>query len=317
MKAYVARRLLFGLIVLLLVSVGTFTVVRLAPGGPGVLVSPDLPAEEVARIRHDMGLDQPIYVQYWAWFSRSVRGDLGTSFVNGRPVLELVLERLPATLVLAGTAFMIALVFGLTVGIASALRPRSLLDHLLTAGSFIGVSMPPFWLGIALILVFSVTFRILPSSGMQTLGVRNSPLDLLTHLLMPAMVLGLISMAAISRYTRVAMLGVLRQDYVRTARSKGLRESAVVMRHAVRNALIPVATIVGTTFTALFSGAPVTESVFGWPGLGQLAVQAARFNDYTLIMAITLFVSVIVVTTNLVIDILYVYIDPRVDLFSG
>lgn len=317
MKAYIARRLFFGILVLLLVSVGTFTVVRLAPGGPGVLVSPDLPATEVARIRHEMGLDEPLHVQYWAWFSRSVRGDLGTSFVNGRPVLELVLERLPATLILAGTAFAIAVVFGLTFGIASALRPRSPLDHLLTAASFIGVSTPPFWLGIVLILIFSVDLRVLPSSGMQTLGVRNSPLDLLAHLVMPAVVLGLISIAAISRYTRVAMIGVLKQDYVRTARSKGLREQVVLIRHGVRNALIPVATILGTTFTALIGGAPVTESVFGWPGLGQLAVQAARFNDYTLIMAITLFVSVIVVVTNLVIDLLYVYIDPRIDLVGG
>jgi peptide/nickel transport system permease protein len=317
MKRYIARRVVFGILVLLLVSVGTFTVVRLAPGGPGVLVSPDLPATEVARIRHEMGLDEPLYVQYWAWFSRSIRGDLGTSFVNGRPVLDLVIERLPATLILAGAAFLIALVFGMSFGIASALRPRSALDHLLTGVSFIGLSTPPFWLGIVLILVFSVSLRLLPSSGMQTLGVRNSPVDLFVHLIMPALVLGLISTAAISRYTRVAMISVLKEDYVRTARSKGLRERTVLFRHAMRNALIPVATILGTTFTALIGGAPVTESVFGWPGLGQLAVQAARFNDYTLIMAITLFVSLIVVITNLVIDLLYMYIDPRINLVGG
>lgn len=317
MKLYLARRVLFGVIVLLLVSVGTFTVVRLAPGGPGVLVSPDLPAGEVERIRHEMGLDQPIYVQYWAWLSRSVRGDLGASFINGRPVLELVFERVPATVLLAGSAFALALIFGMGIGVISALRPGSLLDHVLTAGSFIGISTPPFWLGIVMILVFSVSLRVLPSSGMQTLGVRNSPYDLLLHLLMPATVLALISVASISRYTRVAMLGVLRQDYIRTARSKGLRDRVVLTRHALRNALIPVTTVLGTTFTTLFGGAPVTESVFGWPGLGQLAVQAARFNDYTLIMAITLFVSVIVVATNLLIDLLYAYIDPRINLVDA
>jgi len=301
----------------MLVSIATFTVVRLAPGGPGVLVSPDLPASDVARIRQAMGLDEPLHVQYWAWLSRSVRGDFGTSFMSGRPVLEMVVERLPATLLLAGAAFTIALVVGLTAGIGSALRPNSLTDHVLTAASFIGISTPPFWLGIILILIFSVNLRVLPSSGMQTLGAPSSPLDLVLHLLMPASVLGLISTAAIARYTRAAMLGVLRQDYVRTARSKGLRERVILMRHALRNSLIPVATVLGVTLTGLFGGAPVTESVFGWPGLGQLAVQAARFNDYTLIMAITLFISVVVVATNLIIDLLYVYIDPRVDLAGG
>ena len=317
MKAYFLRRILFGAIVLLIVSVATFTVVRLAPGGPGVLVSPDLPAGEVERIRREMGLDQPIHVQYWAWLSRSIRGDFGTSYMTGRPVLEMVLERLPATLLLAGTAFGIACLFGLASGIASALRPNSLIDHALTALSFVGISTPPFWLGIILILIFAVNLRLLPSSGMQTLGAPSTLVDLLLHLLMPAFVLGLISTAAISRYTRAAMLGVLRQDYIRTARSKGLRERVTLTRHALRNALIPVATVLGITMTGLFGGAPVTESVFGWPGLGQLAVQAARFNDYTLIMAITLFISVVVVLTNLLIDVLYVYIDPRIDLAGG
>jgi peptide/nickel transport system permease protein len=317
MKAYILRRVLFGAIVLMLVSVATFTVVRLAPGGPGVLVSPDLPASEVARIRREMGLDQPIHVQYWAWLSRSARGDFGTSYMTGRPVLEMVVERLPATLILAGAAFALAALIGVTSGILSALRPNSLIDHILTALSFLGISTPPFWLGIILILIFAVNLRLLPSSGMQTLGAPSSPFDLLRHLVMPAVVLGLISTAAISRYTRAAMIGVLHQDYIRTARSKGLRERVLLVRHALRNALIPVATVLGVTMTGLFGGAPVTESVFGWPGLGQLAVQAARFNDYTLIMAITLFISVVVVVTNLAIDVLYVYIDPRIDLTGG
>jgi peptide/nickel transport system permease protein len=317
MKVYLARRVFFGVIVLLLVSVATFTVVRLAPGGPGVLVSPDLPASEVARIRREFGLDEPLYVQYWAWFTKSIRGDFGRSFMSGRPVLEMVTERLPATLLLAGAAFAFALIVGVGTGIASALRPNTVLDHALTAGAFIGISTPPFWLGIILILIFSVNLRILPSSGMQTLGAPGSPFDLLLHLIMPAVVLGLLSTAAISRYTRAAMLGVLREDYLRTARSKGLPEHVTLIRHALRNALIPVVTVLGVTLTGLFGGAPVTESVFGWPGMGQLAVQAARFNDYTLIMAITLFISVVVVLTNLVIDVLYVVIDPRVDLTGG
>jgi peptide/nickel transport system permease protein len=229
----------------------------------------------------------------------------------------MVVERLPATLLLAGAAFAFALLVGLTTGIASALRPNSALDHVLTAISFVGISTPPFWLGIILILIFSVNLRILPSSGMQTLGTRGSPLDLFLHLVMPAVVLGLLSSAAISRYTRAAMLSVLRQDYLRTARSKGLRERVTIRRHALRNALIPVVTVLGVTLTGLFGGAPVTESVFGWPGMGQLAVQAARFNDYTLIMAITLFISVVVVTTNLIIDLLYAVIDPRINISGG
>jgi peptide/nickel transport system permease protein len=314
MTRYLARRLLFSVVVLWVVSIATFAIIHLAPGGPGVLLSPDLSPEEAAQFRRNLGLDDPLPVQYLRWVGALVRGDLGRSLTHGAPVSAMITERLPATLLLAGAAFGLTLVVGIPAGIISAKRRDSVFDYLSTSVAFLGVAMPPFWLGIMLILLFSVSLKLLPSSGMYTLGGDTSLVDLLTHLVMPAVVLGMFSMAEVTRYTRSAILTVLHQDYVRTARAKGLGEMAVLVTHALRNALIPVVTVLGSLIPRFLGGAPVTETVFGWPGMGRLAVDAARLRDYPLVMGITLMISLVVVLTNLAVDILYKYIDPRVEV---
>ncbi|HWM08458.1 MAG TPA: ABC transporter permease [Solirubrobacteraceae bacterium] len=313
MGAYLVRRLFFAVVVVVLVSMGTFALLHAAPGGPGVLLSPDLTVEQREAVRANLGLDEPIYVQYGLWVSNLAQGDLGFSFVGGAPVRELITDRLPATLLLAFAALIVATVGGLVAGVLSATKPNSPRDHLLTAGAFIGVSIPPFWLGIVLIMIFAVQLQVLPASGMHGDG-EGGVIDLLRHLVMPAVVLGLISTATIAQYTRSAMVSVLKEHYIRTARSQGHGPRTVLFRHALRNALLPVVTVLGTTTAALIGGAPVTETVFGWPGMGQLAVQSARLSDYPTVMGITIVISIIVVLVNLIVDILYQLIDPRVRL---
>jgi peptide/nickel transport system permease protein len=311
MGAYLVRRLLFAVVVVVLVSMGTFVLLHAAPGGPGVLLSPDLTPDQRAAVEQNLGLDKPIYVQYGLWVKSLVQGDLGFSFVGGAPVRDLITDRLPATLLLALAALIIATLGGLIAGVLSATKPKSPRDHALTAGAFIGVSIPPFWLGIVLILVFAVNLGWLPASGMKEDG---GFVDVMRHLIMPAIVLGLISTATVAQYTRSAMMSVLKERYIRTARSQGHAPRTVLFRHALRNALLPVVTVLGTTTAALIGGAPVTETVFGWPGMGQLAVQSARLRDYPTVMGITIVISIIVVIVNLLVDILYQLIDPRVRL---
>lgn len=313
MLAYVVRRALFAVLVLLLVTIGTFTLLHAAPGGPGVLLSPELTAGQRAAVRASLGLDKPIYVQYGLWVKSLAQGDLGYSFVGGASVRGEILDRLPATLLLAAAALLVAGLGGLAAGILSATKPGSWRDNVLTAGTFLGVSVPPFWLGIVLILLFAVRWRALPASGMHSED-GGGLLDLLRHLIMPAIVLGLISLATIAQYSRSAMISVLKERYIRTARAEGFGPGAVLFRHAFRNALLPVVTVLGTTSAAMIGGAPVTETVFGWPGMGQLAVQAARLRDYPTVMGITVVISVIVVLVNLLVDVLYQLIDPRVRL---
>jgi len=316
MTAYLVRRFGSAVVVMVLVSVGTFIIVHAAPGGPGVLLSPELTPDQAAIVRHSLGLDQPIYLQYWYWLASLLHGNLGFSFTNGSPVIELISQRLPATFLLAAAALLIAASGGIAAGVFAATRPNSWLDNLLTAGAFFGISVPPFWLGIILILVFSAKLHVLPASGM-TSDQGTGIVDILLHLLMPAAVLGLLSMATIARYCRSAMLSVLKERYIRTARAKGLGPIAILFHHALRNALLPVVTVLGTTTTMLIGGAPVTETVFGWPGMGQLAVQSANLRDYPVVMGITIVISVVVVVVNLLVDLLYQLIDPRVTLAGG
>lgn len=316
MTAYLVRRLFFAIMVLMLVSIGTFTMLHAAPGGPGVLLSPQLTPDQAVAVRHNLGLDRPIYVQYGLWIKSLVQGELGYSFVSGAPVRTLIAQRLPATFLLAAAALLIATVGGVTAGMLAAKKPNSWRDHLLSAGSFIGVSVPPFWLGIVLILVFAVQLHVLPSSGMKS-DMGGGFVDVLRHTIMPAFVLGLISLATVAQYSRASMLAVLKERYIRTAHAKGLNPRRILFRHALRNALLPIVTVLGTTIALLIGGAPVTESVFGWPGMGQLAVQSARLRDYPTVMGITMVISVVVVVVNLLVDLLYQLIDPRVKLAAG
>jgi peptide/nickel transport system permease protein len=310
--SYLIRRLAQTVVLLLVVSVVVFALVVQAPGGPGILLDRNMGPAEIAQMRAILGLDQPVHVQYLKWLAQVLRGNLGVSYQAGLPVLEIIGQMLPNTLVLSGAALVLALVVAVPAGVISAARPSSKADHAVTLLALSGISIPTFWFGLMLIVLFSVVLGWLPPGGMQTIGAPRSALDLARHLVMPALVLGSASMALFARYTRSSVMAVLREDYVRTARAKGLGEAAVVYRHALRNALLTIVTVVGVQLPRLIGGAAVTETVFAWPGMGSLAVRAAFERDYPMIMGITLVISAVVAASSLLVDLLYVYIDPRI-----
>jgi len=311
MPRYLLSRLLQSIVLVVVVSVVMFALISAAPGGPAILVQQDVTAEAAATMRRNLGLDDPAPVQYWRWASRMLQGDAGVSLSNSRPVGLLLSQRFSATALLASAALLLAIVVAIPIGVMSAVRRNRWFDRIATAAAFMGVSVPNFWLGIMMIILFSVTLGWLPSGGMGGSG-DVSGWDRFRHLVMPAFVLSASSMAQLTRYTRSSMIGVLREDFVRTARAKGVPQPQVLTRHVLRNGLIPVITVIGVIMPRLFSGAAITESIFAWPGLGRLAVDAALQRDFPVIMALTMLVSVLVISASLVVDLLYVVVDPRI-----
>jgi len=272
-------------------------------GDPVLLMLPgDASDQEIEELREQLGFNDPLYVQYVRFASKAIRGDFGESLYYHVPVMELVIERLPASLELAVAAMVFALVLAVPIGIISAVRRGSILDMGSMLGALLGLSMPHFWLGIMLMLLFSVHLGWLPTSGRGTMA----------HLIMPAVSLGLSLMAMFARLTRSVMLEVLSLDYIRTARAKGLREEVVVGKHALKNALIPLVTVAGMQFGFLIGGTVIIETVFAWPGLGRLVIQAIFSRDYPLVQAIVFVLSLLFVGMNLLVDILYVYLDPQI-----
>lgn len=314
MLGYVVGRIAQAVVLLWIVSAITFVLIHTAPGGPALLQNPDLSREQIARFRANLGLDAPLAVQYLRWLRGVVRGDFGRSYNTVEPVQRLVLTRLPNTLLLTGAALAVSLVVAVPLGVASATRRNTAFDRAVAGASFFGVSTPVFWLGIVLIIVFSVQLKVLPAGGMYTIGTGFSLGDRIRHLLMPVFVLAVVNLAEITRYTRSAMIDALGEDYVRTARAKGLPAPAVLFHHALRNALIPVITIIGVYLPRAVSGAAITETVFSWPGMGLLAVQSAATRDYPVVLGATLAVAVVVVVSSLLTDLAYGYVDPRVRL---
>ena len=314
MMAYTLRRLLQMIPLLFGISIVLFAVIQAAPGGPeGALLESGrfIDPAVIDAYRERLGVDRPIHVQYFRWLTAAVSGDLGTSFSTTRPVAEMIAERLPATLGLMGSAFVLAAVVSILLGVVSALRQYSWFDHLGTGLSFVGIAMPVFWLALILQLVFGVWLGWLPIAGTETVG-DSSLGDRLAHLVLPTVVLSFNYIAGWSRYLRSSMLGVLRADYVRTARAKGLPERRVVGVHALRNALIPLLSIMALNLSSLFSGAVITETVFAWPGIGRMFVQGMFARDYPLLMGILMLGSLMVIIFNLVADLLYGYLDPRI-----
>ena len=291
-----------GVIVLFLVSAITFLLVNLAPGGPSALMRMDVTAEQREALARRLGLDQPLLVRYAQWLGGAVRADFGISLSSNEPVAQRIAQRLPNTLLLAVSALLVSTLVGIPMGVFAALRRSTLPDFVIALISVMGVSIPAFWLGIILILILSVNLGWLPSSGMATTGSEGDVVDRLKHLLMPALVLSTTVLPYVVRFTRSALLDVLHQDYVRTATAKGLARLNVVYGHALRNALVPVVSIIGTLVPRLVGGAVVTEAVFGWPGMGRLAVEAANGRDYPLIVAITVVIAAVVVLSSLVVD---------------
>ena len=314
MGTYVVRRLFQMIPMVLGMTVVIFAIIQAAPGGPEAILldSPRfIDPEVLERYRQRLGIDQPVHIQYMRWLGAALTGDLGVSFSSNRPVISVILERLPATFELMGAAFLVAGVLALSIGILSAVKQYSWMDHLGTAFSFGGIAMPVFWFALILQLVFGVWLGWLPVSGTRTVGV-DSMVDHLKHLVLPATVLSLHYVAGWSRYLRSSMLEVLRTDFVRTARAKGLAERVVVGGHALRNAMIPVVSVMALNLSGLFSGAVITETIFAWPGIGRMFVQAMFSRDYPLLMGILLLGSTMVVVFNLIADILYGVLDPRI-----
>ncbi len=291
-----------------------FLLVNLAPGGPSSMMRFDVTAEQREALARRFGLDQPLPVRYGQWLARAVQGDLGSSMLTEEPVVKRIGDRLPNTLLLAALSLLVSVVVGIPMGVLAALRRNTPVDYLLALTSVLGLSIPAFWLGIMLILAFSVNSQLLPSSGIATTGNESALDDRIRHLVMPTIVLATTVLPYLVRFTRSALLDVLHQDYVRTASAKGLSRRAVIYGHALRNALVPVVSVTGTLIPRLVGGAVVTEAVFGWPGMGRLAVEAANGRDYPLILGITVVVAAIVVVTSLVVDLAYTWIDPRIRL---
>jgi peptide/nickel transport system permease protein len=300
---YIIRRLLYAIPVMLAVSLIVFGILHIAPGDPAtMLAGEDARPEDVAAIREKYGLDQPLYVQYGVWLKNVLLGDLGRSIVTRRPVLSEVLARLPSTVELAFAALFLAVAAGMIVGVISATRQYTLLDHMTMILALLGISAPVFWLGLVLIFFFAVDLRWFPTGGSGTIQ----------QLVLPAVTLGAASTAIIARMTRSSMLEVIRQDYIRTARAKGLWEQTVILRHALKNALVPVVTVIGLQFGYLLAGAVITETVFSRPGLGRLLVASITSRDFPVVQGTLMLLSVSFVLINLLVDILYGYLDPRI-----
>ncbi len=314
MARYALRRVLQAAPLLLGITLGIFLLIRLVPGGPlsAYEGNPDVTPQDLARLRQQLGLDAPLPVQYVRWLGRLGRGDLGWSLVTHRPVTTMIAERLGNTAYLMGLALALTFAIALPAGIISARRQYSWFDHAVTTLSFAGFSMPTFWSGLLAILVFSVWLRWLPAGGMYTVGEAFSLADRLRHLVLPLGILTLFSAARYTRYLRSSMLEVLGQDYIATARAKGLGERVVIHKHALKNATIPVVTIVALDLPQLFSGALITETMFSWPGMGRLFWEATLRLDYPVLMAVMTVSAVLVVLFNLAADLAYGFLDPRI-----
>jgi len=326
MGAYILRRTLGAIPLLLFVSMAVYGLLHLAPGGPTAMYlrrGAGMSGEDLAALEESLGLNDPIYVQYWRWLENVLQGDFGMAVTSSRSVSAEILDRLPNTIILMGSAWAVTLLLAVPIGVLAAVRQYSKFDHLVTAFTFVGQSIPTFWFGLLLLLVFYMTLDnpfsgdpLLPSGGIRTIGEDlhgwAMVKDRLVHLVLPVTMLAMGWIAWYSRFLRAAMLEVIHLDYVRTARAKGLQERVVIFRHAFRNAAIPLVTLMALDLPFLFTGALFAEVIFSWPGMGRLFYQAAERRDYGLLMAIIMITSVLIVLSNLIADVVYAWLDPRI-----
>lgn len=314
MFAYTIRRLLIAIPVLLGVTVINYIIMRMAPGNPvDMLVSPKLPVEAIEAKRIELGLHEPVYIQYWNWLKNMVlHGDLGYSMITYEPVTQMIANRLGPTLLLMGSALLLGLIIAIPIGILSATKQYTKLDYIFVTGSFLGISIPHFFLGLILVYVFAIQLGVLPTGGMMVLGGSGGFFEVLKHMILPVTVLTLSVAGRNIRYVRSSMLEILEQDYLRTARAKGLKESIVINRHAMRNALIPIITVIGLEVPILFGGAVVIEQIFSWPGIGQLTMSSIMSRDYSTIMGLNLVAAIVVIASNILTDLAYAFVDPRI-----
>ncbi len=314
------KRVVYSLLLLLAVITLNFVLVHMAPGDAVTAMIGDMGGatpELIAELRAEYGLDQNLATQLSRYIGKMVRGDLGISFTHKLPVMELILDHLPATILLVATAFVLATVIGTVLGVIAAQKPKSLFNHFVTVLSLSGYAAPVFWTGLMMLIAFSYYFPIFPAFGMKTVGFSGTILeeawDVAKHLVLPAVTLASVYVAVYSRLARASMLDVLGSDYIRTARSKGLSQRVVVYKHALKNALLPVVTMAGLQFSQLIAGAVVVEYVFGWPGIGQLAFNSILRRDHPLLLGILFLSTLMVVVANLVTDLMYRILDPRIN----
>ncbi|HYF95791.1 MAG TPA: ABC transporter permease [Symbiobacteriaceae bacterium] len=315
MSEYLIRRLLQSILVLFLISLVSFGLIHAAPGGPTTMLIKPNQSPEIVKIQlHNMGLDRPLHIQYWSWLTRMLKGDFGTTFKAGRPVGDFVWPALKNSLILMTTAWVLQMLIAIPWGIYNSTRQYGFSDNTAAVIGYAGMAMPTFWFAILMQELFSLKLNWLPLSNMYSMNKIGQFSDLVLHMILPVSVLVIIGLASYTRYARASMLEVLGQDYVRTARAKGVSEGKVVFKHALRNALIPIVTILGLDLPGVVAGAALTETVFNWPGMGRLFVDMAFAREYTVIMAVVMIVAVVVIIGNLIADILYALVDPRVRL---
>jgi peptide/nickel transport system permease protein len=313
MGKYVLRRLLIALVVLIAISMLDFGFINLAPGDPlQALLPPEVLHGSVAKLYEESGLTDSIPVRYLRWLNAVARGNLGTSFQTGEPTTTLIARTLPRTLLLTGSALTLAILLGVPLGILSALKYRSFLDEVMTVWSFVFTSIPGFFLALLAVFFFAVRLHWFPTGGIHAYDKEGNLVDLLHHLALPMVVLGLLQAPVFVRYVRASMLEVMRQDYIRTARAKGLRERAVTWRHTFPNALSPFLTVLGLSLPGLIGSSVLIEQVFAWPGMGRLSISAALFRDYPVFMGTSLLYAVAVLVSNLLTDLAYAAVDPRI-----
>jgi len=317
MTKYIVQRLVVSIPVFFGITLIVFALFALSPGDPvvniiGYSAYVEMAPEQVAKVRQQYGLDDPWILRYFRWLGSALQGDLGFPYKGSLSVTAQLAERFPPTLLLMGVSLALALVVGVPMGIIMALKPYSLIDYILTVIAFVNLSIPSFFVGLSFIYIFALKLDLLPTYGMQTIGEPFSLIDRVRHLIMPATILGVFNAGVWARYTRASMLDVLHADYVTTARAKGLQEWVVIVRHAFRNSLIPLITIVTISLPALLGGAVIIETIFQWPGMGMLGYRATTTRDYPILMGITLISATMILFSNLLADILYAVVDPRI-----
>ncbi|WP_461204797.1 ABC transporter permease [Clostridium sp. DL1XJH146] len=310
---YIMRRILITIPVLIGVTIISFIIINMAPGNPvDMMVDPNITAADLALKKEALGLNDPLYIQYFHWAENVLHGNLGYSMTSYRPVSEIIGERLGPSFLLMILSMIVGFLIAIPVGILSATKQYSKLDYIATAGSLIGISIPTFFLSLSLIFIFALKLKWLPTGGMVTLGGTAGFVDRVKHLVLPVLVLGIFVAGKQVRYVRSSMLEILEQDYLRTARAKGVIERLVINKHALRNALIPIVTVIGIEVASIMGGAVITESVFSWPGIGRLTIEAIMSRDYPTLMGLNFIAAIIVLGANLITDILYCVVDPRI-----
>ncbi|OLS34718.1 ABC transporter permease [Bacillus sp. MRMR6] len=315
MLVFILKRIIGAIPLLFLISIIAFLLVNFMPGNPvDMMIDTTITGAELEKRKEQLGLNDPLPVQYVSWLKEVVGGNLGYSMSKGAPVTELIKERVPATMLLMGLSLILSLMIAIPIGVLSATKQYSIWDYILTFFTLAGVSIPTFFLGLSFIYIFAVKLGMFPTGMMGTPGVEPSIMDTAKHLILPMSVLGLHGAAVYTRYMRSSMLEIIKQDYIRTARSKGSKERKVIFVHALRNGLIPIVTLIGLSVPTLFSGAVITEQVFSWPGVGKLMVDSVFSRDYPVLMALILITAFLVVLGNLLADILYSFVDPKVKL---